>query len=119
LDHQEAHIFGMGGDEVKREVVHSTEPRVHSRSPIDGDRRVHEQPVYFAAIAEKLTEAREILLVGPAETKDDFKTYLDRHAVSLAKRVVGTEALEKLTDGELIAFVRGVFLRIDKMLPQL
>jgi hypothetical protein len=119
LDHQEARIFGLGGDEVEHEVVHSHAPHVHARSPIEGDRRVHDQPAYFQAIAEKLAQVREILLMGPAGTKDEFKAYLDRHDPGLAARVVGVETVGRHSEGETIAIARGAFMRIDRMTPQL
>lgn len=117
LDHQEARIFNLGGDEVEHEVVRSQAARVHTRSPIEGDRRVHEQPAYFRAVAEKLGHVREILLLGPAGTKDEFKTYLDCHEPGMAQRVVGIEAVARHSDGEIIAVARGAFMRIDRMAP--
>jgi hypothetical protein len=60
--------------------------------------------------------AREALVVGPGEAKQVFMRNLSERHADAAKRVLGVEAADHPTEGELLAMVRRSFERIDGLL---
>ncbi|OGQ87020.1 MAG: hypothetical protein A2512_06445 [Deltaproteobacteria bacterium RIFOXYD12_FULL_56_24] len=62
---------------------------------------------YDAVIASFADDAESILIFGPGEAKDHLKTRLEEN--KLGKRLVGIEAADKMTDGQITAKVRQYF----------
>jgi stalled ribosome rescue protein Dom34 len=55
------------------------------------------------------------LLVGPGLAKVHFKDYVSKHLAQNAKQIVGVEALDKGTDGEIEDFAHRFFKKIDTL----
>jgi hypothetical protein len=57
----------------------------------------------------------EILVIGPAQTKQEFATYLrDKHP-QLGRAIVAVENADHPTDPEVLAYARRHFTAIDRM----
>jgi len=120
IDHRGAQIYGLGRAGTDRSMVKSHGPHhIHHHAGTMGSGHERDRPAFFHDIAGHLAGAGTILIVGPAETKTEFKTYLDNHAPDIAAKVAGVEALDQETEGEILAFARSFFARIDRMLPQI
>ena len=52
----------------------------------------------------------------PAQAKVAFRHYIDEKHRDVAKRVVGVETLDHPSDGELLAYARKYFVKVDQML---
>jgi hypothetical protein len=118
IDHRIAKILGFGSGDPTCKVVESHGPHhIHHKAGEIGSGHLHDAPEYFEAVANALTGFREILIVGPAETKIEFKNVLDQKP-ELAARVIGIKAMEHASDAEIVAFARSFFASADRMTPQ-
>jgi len=110
MDSKEARIFSFNADDVQSEHIkaHAPHHKVH---------REHKtaDTAYFHEVAEAVSGTREWLLVGPAGTKQEFVHYIEKHAPAVRKAIVGVEAMDHPTDGELLAHARRAFKAIDRM----
>ena len=59
--------------------------------------------------------AHEILLIGPAQTKQEFAGYLRTKHPPLGKAIVAVENADHPTDAEVLAYARRHFKAIDRM----
>lgn len=89
--------------------------RVHQKSGITGSGKAPEDHHFHDEIVASLSDAREILIVGPAHAKVTFRKDLEKRHPKVAARVVGTESLDHPSDGELLAFAKQYFKRIDAL----
>ena len=89
--------------------------RVHLRSGIPGTGKRPEDPKFFQAVVDALGDAREVLVVGPGQGKVIFRKELDQHYPAVARRVVGVESLDHPSNGELLAFAKQYFRRVDAL----
>jgi hypothetical protein len=96
LNADEAHIYRFGSGEVEK-----CEVRAEGAGRVRDDRR------YFEAILAELTEVEGWLIAGPAGPRQDFEKYVRvGHAEQLAKKLVGVEAMDEPSDGELLRHAR-------------
>ena len=63
--------------------------------------------IYYDAVIASIRDAESILIFGPGEAKDELKVRLERH--NLGGRIVGIEAVDKMTDRQIAAKVRRRF----------
>jgi stalled ribosome rescue protein Dom34 len=117
LDHQTARVFEIGADEVETFTVHAhpKHRQVHHKHGALGSGHVEGDKAFFAAVAEHLAPAGEILIAGPAKAKLEFQRYLHAHAPQTEKKVVAIETVDHPSDGQFVAFARRAFLKIDTM----
>lgn len=120
LDHAAAKIFHFDAHAFESKVVHSAHggDHVHHKAGSIGAGHAVDDPKFFAAIADALKDAQEILVMGPGNAKGAFSKHLEKHAAALAKRVVAVENADHPTDGEIVARARKHFKVIDRMTPQ-
>ncbi len=121
LDHRDALVLGFGtAGEPTRKTVKSDGPaHIHHKAGSVGSGHAPEPPAYFAAIADALAGFREILIVGPAETRTEFRSFLEQSRPEIAKCVIGVEPMDQASEGEILDHARRFFLRADRMTPQL
>lgn len=74
---------------------------------------------YHHSIAETLKGVHEILITGPAQAKDEFKTHCARHDKDIDKAIVGVITSDHPSDGQLAAMAKQYFLKYDQMNRQL
>lgn len=118
IDHRIARILGFGsGDPTCKEVESHGPHHIHHKAGEIGSGHLHDAPAYFEAIADALSGFREILIAGPAETKTEFRTFLNQKP-ELAARVIGIKPMEHASDAEIVAFARSFFASADRMTPQ-
>ncbi len=63
--------------------------------------------IYYDAVIASIRGAESILIFGPGEAKDELKARLERS--NLGGRIVGIEAVDKMTDRQIAAKVRQHF----------
>ena len=118
LDHSEAHVMHISPDDVEKSVVHPSKPHAHlhaKRGHVGGGREPEDKS-YYHAIVEALSDAQEILVVGPAQAKLQLIKHIHAHDHALADKVVGVETVDHPSDAQLVAYARKYFVAKDRML---
>lgn len=118
LDHSEAHVMHISPEDVEKSVIYTAKPHahLHAKSGAVGSGRPAESKAYYHAVAESLSGAQEILVVGPAQAKLQLIKHLHAHHPAMAELVVGIETVDHPTDGQLIAYARKYFIAKDLIL---
>ena len=126
IDHKKAIIVAITekGDEAAL-VVSRVEKQLRRSgdSPLKGTYEQHQVPaddmrqraytghlnIYYDAVIACLRDAESILIFGPGEAKGELKERLKKR--NLGGRIVGVETVDKMTDRQIAAKVRGYFPR--------
>lgn len=122
IDQREAriHSIGSGGSELEAVVRDSARAaHVHHKAgPVAGPGKSEAPVDYYHQVAETLRSAGEILITGPGVAKQRLQEHLRSHHPETAARVVAVEALDHLTDGELVDLARRRFGPLDRIRPK-
>ena len=86
----------------------------HKRGQL-GDGHAPEDPDYYGLVERALAGAREILIVGPANAKDELEKHMKHHAKALADCIVGVERVDHPTDGQILKLARKYFKAADRL----
>jgi stalled ribosome rescue protein Dom34 len=118
LDFKEAHVFLFNADDVHRQRIkaHAPSRKIHQKAGIVGAGHVHDDNAYFKSIVEALSGTTGWLITGPAATKNELASYIEKHAPQLKSQLIGVEPMDHPTDGELLAHARRFFKAADRML---
>jgi hypothetical protein len=118
LDHREAKVVDFSVDDRHVVNVHHRggHRQVHHRAGVVGSGHSTDDAHFFDAIVEALGDAQEILVTGPGNAKTGFHDHVGKRHAGLARRVVGVEPLDHPSEGELLAYARKYFKRVDNML---
>ena len=121
LDHHEARIIHFNADVSDSERLHPADPprHLHVKAGSASGTHITDEPQFYGDVAAALRDAHEILLAGPSTAKTEFMKYLDKHAISVSRSIVGVETLDHLTDNQLLVEARKFFARADRMRPQI
>jgi stalled ribosome rescue protein Dom34 len=109
LDHRQAHVLMFDREHVEAERVKA---RSHHPAGRGLDRATTN--AYFGAVADALAGVHEVLLVGPALAKDEFEGWCRAYRPQVARAIVGKQAADHPSDGQLVALARKYFLRYDQ-----
>ena len=63
--------------------------------------------VFYKEVLESVKDAESVLLLGPGEAKDEMKKFMEK--TGNQDRVAAVETVDKLTDHQIAAKVRGFF----------
>jgi hypothetical protein len=121
IDHSQASIVMLSGDEEKTEHITSDmekHVRFSGGARSDGpgtsleedqqDRRFDNQlSRYYDKVIAVIREADAILIFGPGEAKGELQQRLERDGLS--GRIVGVETTDKMTENQIVARVRQHF----------
>ena len=118
LDHREAKVIGFSADATQRTVVrhHGGHRQIHLLAGSVGAGHSAGDAQFFDEIVGAAGEATEVLVTGPGQAKVEFRRHVDSRHPLFAKRVLGVESLDHPSEGQLLAFARQYFLKIDQML---
>jgi len=121
IDHQQAKIFQFDATDDDSATVRSKHPHKHihhksnsgdsGHAPVDKD--------FLRRVGEAVSQAANILITGPAGAKKELAAYLEHDQPGVASKIVGIEALDHPSDGELLAFARKYFAPEDRMRARL
>ena len=119
MDSKEAHVFRFNADDVERENIKAHTPfrKVHHKAGVIGAGHAALDVSFLDHIVDAIRGAQEWLLVGPAQAKQELIHHLDKHLPHVKKTLVGVEAMDHPTDGELLAYARRSFKAIDRLRP--
>ncbi|MBC7458926.1 MAG: hypothetical protein H7235_11645 [Bdellovibrionaceae bacterium] len=113
LDSKDAHIFSLKTTGIEKTHLKKSESDHHRTPKSDMHKDKNAEP-YYHHLAERLKDADQVLLMGPGLAKTHFKDYLDSHeANTLAKKIIGIETVEKMTENQIMASARKFFKHYD------
>ncbi len=119
IDHREARVLHFNVTEVDQLVVHPHNParHIHHKANSIGSGHAAEDHEFLQHVTEAIADAGAILVTGPAHIKNELVKHISQHAPSVSSKIVAVEALDRLTDGQLLAHARKVF-KSDHQQPQ-
>jgi stalled ribosome rescue protein Dom34 len=89
--------------------------RVHSRKSTHGGHKSAADHHFFEEVAQALAGTHEILIIGPAQTKQEFAGFLREKHTALGRGIVAVESADHPTDSQVLADARRHFAAIDRM----
>ena len=115
IDHQRATVWQFTSTEQANTVIHAHDQHQRRKSTHGGHKSPGD-PHFFDEVAHALEGVHEILVIGPAHTKQEFASYLRTKHPQLGRAVVAVENADHPTDAEVLAYARRHFAAIDRML---
>ena len=124
IDHAEALIIEFALDSVGVVTEHRIRPadrqgNIHHKAGSVGSGHAHDSKSYLTAVTEALRPSHEILIVGHGTAKDELASFIRDRVPALAPHIMGVEAIDQPTKGEILAFARKFFQAKDRTTPQL
>jgi stalled ribosome rescue protein Dom34 len=117
LDHREATVidYSVDGRHVVNIANEHAPKRIHRKSGIPGSGREGDEKAFFDDVATAIRGAEEVVVTGPGLTKSEFRRHVESKHPLVAKQIVGFETLDHPTEGQLLAFARTYFKRVDAL----
>ena len=121
IDHAEALVLEFSENEVSEHRVKNTDRlgNIHHKAGSVGSGHAHDSKSYLTAVVGALKPSHEILIVGHGTAKDELASFIRDHAPLLAPRIMGVEAMDQPTKGEILAFARKFFEAKDLTTQQI
>ncbi len=118
IDHQKATTWQFTSTEQQSAVIHAHEQhqKAHSRKSTHGGHATTADAKFFDEVAGALEGTLEILIIGPAHTKQEFADYLKAKHPALGKGIVAVETADHPTDAEVLSLARQRFKVLDRMI---
>ena len=117
IDHQKATVWQFTSTEQQSTVIHAHDQhqKIHSRKSTHGGHKHGADPRFFEEVVQALSGTHEILIIGPAQAKQEFADFLTAKHPALGKGVVAIEGADHPTDAEVLSFARRHFKALDRM----
>jgi len=117
LDHLSARIIAFSDGEGETIPIESqtTNRQLHRKSGKPGSGHAPDDVALFSDIVAAVADVREVLITGPGTAKVAFRRYVENRHHDLAQRIVGVETIDHPSDGELAAYGRRYFRRVDQL----
>jgi len=121
IDHAGATIFEFAENDVSEHHVRATDRQgnIHHKAGSVGSGHSHDSKTYLTAVSDALKPSHEILIVGHGTAKDELAKFIEVHAPLLAPRIMGVEAMDQPSKGEILAFARKFFEGKDRTTRQI
>jgi stalled ribosome rescue protein Dom34 len=111
LDHLQARIFHLGLSGTEEIILHPQMPtrHIHHKANSIGSGHVHESAEFLGQILDAVSDAGEILILGPSVTKIELAKYMSEQNPTVGGRIVAVEPADHPTDGEIVAYAKRYF----------
>jgi len=118
IDHHKAVVWNFTDDAQTKSVVkaHDQHEHTHIRKSPHGGHKTPDDIEFFDDVAKVLAGVQEILVIGPAQAKDELVAFLRRKHPQIGSMVVAVESADHPTDPELLAYARKHFKVLDRMI---
>jgi hypothetical protein len=117
IDHQEAHVIQFNADASEGEIIKtkSKHGQVHQKAGVLGSGHAAADKGYLHEVIQAASEAGEILIVGPGAAKLELFKHAQTHDSKISEKIVGLETVDHPSDGQLLAYAKKYFVRIDSL----
>ena len=111
IDHETAHIARFNREQEEFHVIHAVHGRehLHHKAGSIGAGNSPSHPDYYRNVIGAAGNIPEVLVAGPADAKHELMEYAEQHNKDFVSRVIKVETLDRVTQGELIAYARRFF----------
>lgn len=111
IDHSQAKIFhvGLSGDDEM--ILHPRLPtrHLHHKANSIGSGHAGFDKEFFGQVLNAISDAGEILIIGPAGAKTELAKYLREQHSMIGERIVAVESADHPSDPEIVAYARKYF----------
>ena len=113
IDHSQAKVFHVGLTGEDEVTLHPLMPtrHLHHKANSIGSGHVGFDKEFLAQVMNAISDAGEILIIGPASGKTEFAKYLREQHAAIADRIVAVEAADHPSDREIVAYAKKYLLR--------
>jgi stalled ribosome rescue protein Dom34 len=111
IDHLQARIFHLGLSGTDEIILHPYMPtrHIHHKANSRDSGHVHESAEFLNHVLDAVSDAGEILILGPSGAKTELAKYIREQNPDVAGRVIAVEAADHPTDGEIVAYAKRHF----------
>ncbi len=111
IDHTQAKVFhiGLSGDDEAILHPHLQTRHLHHKANSIGSGHAGFDKEFFAQVMNAISDAGEILIIGPASAKTELAKYLREQHSKIGERIVAVEAADHPTDREIVAYAKRHF----------
>ena len=111
IDHSQAKIFhiGLSGEDEVILHPHMATRQLHHKANSIGSGHVGFDKEFFAQVLNAISDAGEILIIGPAGAKTELAKYLREQHPKIGERIVAVETADHPSDPEIVAYAKKHF----------
>jgi hypothetical protein len=110
LPHDQTNVTVRVAQDADKLTLYAHHPKLAEKHHLDEH--------FFHDIAKSISDAGEVLITGPAQTKMALVKHIARHDPQLLSRIAGVESADHPTDGQMLAHARVYFETHDHMTAQ-
>ena len=118
VDHQEAQVIHFNAEEKMNKIIksNSKHPHLHHKAGSSGSGHAGADESYLHEIISAVSDAQEILIVGPGSAKLELVRHASKHDHKVADKIVAVETVDHPSDAQLLAYAKKYFVPVDMML---
>jgi stalled ribosome rescue protein Dom34 len=111
IDHLQARIFHLGLSGTDEIILHPHMPtrHIHHKASSRDSGHVHESGDFLNQVLHAVSDAGEILILGPSGAKIELAKYIHEQNPEVGGRIVAVEPADHPTDGEIVAYAKRYF----------
>jgi stalled ribosome rescue protein Dom34 len=111
IDHLQARIFHLGLSGTDEIILHPHMPtrHIHHKANSRDSGHVHESEEFLNHVLAAVSDAGEILILGPSGAKTELAKYIREQNPDVGGRIIAVEAADHPTDGEIVAYAKRHF----------
>lgn len=116
IDHHEAHVIQYNAEASESELIKTNSKHSHhQKAGVSDSSHIGADQGYLHEVIDAVSGAGEILIVGPGSAKLELFKHAHNHDAKISAKIVGIETVDHPTDGQLLAYAKKYFHRIDNM----
>jgi stalled ribosome rescue protein Dom34 len=111
IDHAQAKVFHIGLSGEDEVILHPHLPtrHLHHKANSIGSGHAGFDKEFFAQVMNAVSDAGEILIIGPANAKTELAKYLREQHPAIGERIVAVEAADHPSDPQIVAYAKRHF----------
>ena len=111
IDHLQARIFHLGLSGTDEIILHPHMPtrHIHHKANSSDSGHVHESGEFLNQVLDAVSDAGEILILGPSGAKIELAKYIREQNPDVGGRIVAVEPADHPSDGEIVAYAKRYF----------
>jgi len=111
IDHSQAKVFHVGLSGEDEMILHPHLPtrHLHHKANTIGGGHSGLDKEFLGQVLTAISDAGEILIIGPASAKTELAKYLREKHPRIAERIVAVEAADHPSDREIVAYAKKYF----------